>query len=77
MTAGEPFAPPYCEGLTRKESMGINALESHPIPPLAPNTINPYSRRREEQAASNNQPTKHRHRPDGQRQLRRVKQWVF
>jgi len=58
MTAGEPFAPPYCEGLTRKESMGINALESHPIPPLAPNTINPIrGDERSRPRAIINQPT--------------------
>ena len=77
MTAGEPFAPPFCEGLTRKESMGINAWESHPIPPLAPNYNKPHARRREEQAASNkpiNQsPTKTKVNVNN----RRVKKWDF
>ena len=35
MTAGEPFALKILRGANQKGIMGINALESHPIPPLA------------------------------------------
>jgi len=77
MTAGEPFALKILRGANQKGTMGINAWESHPIPPLALITINPMrgderSRPREIKPTNQSNDT-----DESQRQLRRVKKWDF